>query len=163
MAKPLDGEVPGPRYSPDCRWPWQPAHRSSSRAPERPTHPFDPPQGRIERLRVDSAALAANLLGDPSTRTVDVYLPPGYDASDESYPLKAWMVMAGMTGPATLACAETVAEDLAGAIPTLQNGQGRVRWDVVKCTVQRHGDQEEVTSHRIVDGGWFSDDDGSNA
>jgi S-formylglutathione hydrolase FrmB len=61
-----------------------------------PTHPFDPPQGRIERLRVDSAALAANLLGDPSTRTVDVYLPPGYDASDESYPL--FVALAGFTG-----------------------------------------------------------------
>lgn len=61
-----------------------------------PKHPFDPPRGRIERLRIDSAALAANLLGDPSTRTVDVYLPPGYDDSDETYPL--FVALAGFTG-----------------------------------------------------------------
>jgi S-formylglutathione hydrolase FrmB len=61
-----------------------------------PSHPFDPPLGRIERLRIDSAALASNLLGDPSTRTVDVYLPPGYDDSDESYPL--FVALAGFTG-----------------------------------------------------------------
>ena len=61
-----------------------------------PTHPFDPPQGRIERMRIDSAALAANLLGDPSTRTVDVYLPPGYDDSVDDYPL--FVALAGFTG-----------------------------------------------------------------
>jgi S-formylglutathione hydrolase FrmB len=61
-----------------------------------PTHPFDPYRGRLERLRIDSAALAANLLGDPSTRTVDVYLPPGYDDSDEAYPL--FVALAGFTG-----------------------------------------------------------------
>ena len=76
---------------------------------------------------------------------------------------QAWMVIAGMTGPATFACAETVAEDRAGAVPTLQNGQGRIRWDVVECTVQRDADQQEVTSHRVVDCGWFSRDDRSNA
>ncbi len=76
---------------------------------------------------------------------------------------QAWMVIAGMTGPATFACAETVAEDRAGAVPTLQNGQGRIRWDVVECTVQKDGDQQEVTSHRVVDCGWFSGDDRSNA
>ncbi len=68
------------------------------------------------------------------------------------------MVIAGMSGPATFACAETVAADCVGAIPTLQNGQGRIRWDVVKCTVQSDGDQQEVTSHRVVDHGWFSAD-----
>ncbi len=61
-----------------------------------PTHAFDPPKGRIERLRIDSAALAANLLGDPSTRTVDIYLPPGYDDASEAYPL--FVALAGFTG-----------------------------------------------------------------
>ena len=61
-----------------------------------PTHVFDPPKGRIERLRIDSTALAANLLGDPSTRTVDVYLPPGYDDASTAYPL--FVALAGFTG-----------------------------------------------------------------
>ena len=35
------------------------------------------PRGALHRLTVDSEALAANLLGDPGRRDVDVYLPPG--------------------------------------------------------------------------------------
>ena len=41
-------------------------------------------------------ALAGNLLGDPSTRTVDVYLPPGYDDTKDEYPL--FVALAGFTG-----------------------------------------------------------------
>jgi enterochelin esterase-like enzyme len=36
-------------------------------------------RGRIEVLAIDSAALRGNVLGDPSTREVIVYLPPSYD------------------------------------------------------------------------------------
>ena len=61
-----------------------------------PRHVFDPPCGRIERLRIDSDALAGNLLGDPSTRTVDVYVPEGYDDSNDTYPL--FVALAGFTG-----------------------------------------------------------------
>jgi hypothetical protein len=35
--------------------------------------------GRFERLEIDSAALRGNPLGDPSTRPIWVYTPPGYD------------------------------------------------------------------------------------
>jgi len=52
-----------------------------------PVHPFQPPRGRIETLSVDSVALRENLLGDPTTRQVAVYLPEGYDDSDADYPL----------------------------------------------------------------------------
>jgi len=61
-----------------------------------PTHAFDPPRGRIERMRIESAALAGNLLGDPTTRTVDVYLPPGHDDTRDEYPL--FVALAGFTG-----------------------------------------------------------------
>ena len=61
-----------------------------------PVHPFQPPSGRIERLTVDSEALAGNLLGDPATRQVAVYLPQGYDGSDADYPLL--VDLAGFTG-----------------------------------------------------------------
>lgn len=51
-----------------------------------PQHPFSRPRGRVVELQLDSPSLA-NRLGDPTTRTVAVYLPPGYDESDERYPL----------------------------------------------------------------------------
>lgn len=44
--------------------------------------------GRYERIVVSSAALAGNLAGDPATRHVSVYLPPGYAAHPERrYPV----------------------------------------------------------------------------
>jgi S-formylglutathione hydrolase FrmB len=51
-----------------------------------PLHRFSRPRGRIVELAVESPALQ-NRLGDPTTRTVAVYLPPGYDDGDERYPL----------------------------------------------------------------------------
>jgi enterochelin esterase-like enzyme len=37
------------------------------------------PAGTIHRLVLDSAALKGNLLGDPTTREIDVYVPHGHD------------------------------------------------------------------------------------
>ena len=42
--------------------------------------------GRVEERWFDSELLATNPLGDPARRPVLVYLPPGYDDSDERYP-----------------------------------------------------------------------------
>ena len=53
-----------------------------------PVHQFEPPSGRIETLSIESSALQGNLLGDPSRRTVAVYLPPDYEKFI-SYPLRA--------------------------------------------------------------------------
>ncbi len=61
-----------------------------------PVHNFRLPAGRIVHVAVDSRALRGNLLGDPSERTVAVYLPPGYDDSDERYPLLVGL--SGFTG-----------------------------------------------------------------
>ena len=44
-----------------------------------PAHPFQPERGRLVTLTVDSRAISQNLLGDPTTRRVLVYLPEGYD------------------------------------------------------------------------------------
>ncbi len=52
-----------------------------------PIHNFSPLRGRIAEIRVESSALAGNLLGDPTCRSVAVYLPPGYDGADDDYPL----------------------------------------------------------------------------
>ncbi len=43
--------------------------------------------GTIERHQLTSAALAANLIGNPDTRDYYVYLPPGYNAGDTRYPV----------------------------------------------------------------------------
>ncbi len=61
-----------------------------------PTHHFDAPRGRIVEIEIASRALEGNLLGDPTTRRVAVYLPEGYDTSDARYPL--FVDLAGYTG-----------------------------------------------------------------
>jgi len=35
--------------------------------------------GSVSRISIESHALKTNMLGDPSTRVVDVYLPAGHD------------------------------------------------------------------------------------
>lgn len=44
-----------------------------------PRHNFERPRGRLVEITVESKALADNRLGDPSTRSCAIYLPPGYD------------------------------------------------------------------------------------
>lgn len=61
-----------------------------------PLHNFAKPLGRIETIEVASKALDNNVLGDPTTRQVAVYLPAGYDDSQQSYPLMVDIV--GYTG-----------------------------------------------------------------
>ncbi len=61
-----------------------------------PYHPFDRPTGRIELIEISSTALTNNILGDPTTRTVAVYLPEGYDDTSGDYPLMVDIV--GYTG-----------------------------------------------------------------
>jgi pimeloyl-ACP methyl ester carboxylesterase len=41
----------------------------------------------VRVMKIDSAALAGNLTGDPTTQTFAVYLPPGYDQSTARYPV----------------------------------------------------------------------------
>ncbi len=61
-----------------------------------PTHNFARPRGAIVEIEIESEALAGNLLGDPTARTVAVYLPEGYQASDARYPL--FVDVVGFTG-----------------------------------------------------------------
>ncbi|MBD8067256.1 enterochelin esterase [Devosia sp. PTR5] len=60
----------------------------------RTTHPA----GSIHTFTVDSAALAGNRLGDPTTRRVDVYVPHGHDGKD--LPLLVDLVGFTAGGPA---------------------------------------------------------------
>ena len=52
--------------------------------------------GRLDEAVIESELLRGNPLGDPHERPVWVYLPPGYDDGDESYP--AVYVIQGYTG-----------------------------------------------------------------
>ncbi len=61
-----------------------------------PTHNFARPKGTIVEIEIESAALAGNMLGDPTTRTVAVYLPEGYESADGHYPL--FVDVVGFTG-----------------------------------------------------------------
>jgi enterochelin esterase-like enzyme len=51
---------------------------------------------RVVLEEIESTALRGNPLGDPSTRPVWLYMPPGYDESDERYP--AVYLLAGYSG-----------------------------------------------------------------
>ncbi|MBA2529209.1 MAG: enterochelin esterase [Euzebyales bacterium] len=56
-----------------------------------------PLHGRLDELEIDSQALRGNPLGNPATRPLWVYLPPGYDdEADRRYP--SVYVIQGMTG-----------------------------------------------------------------
>src|SRR6201989_1592011 len=43
---------------------------------------FIGPAGAVRRIRIESQALKDNLLGDPTERPVDVYVPAGHDGTD---------------------------------------------------------------------------------
>jgi S-formylglutathione hydrolase FrmB len=58
---------------------------------------FNGPAGTVIRVAIDSQALRRNILGDPSLRTVDVYLPAGSDG--EGLPLLVDLVGFGSSGP----------------------------------------------------------------
>ncbi|HTZ07712.1 MAG TPA: alpha/beta hydrolase-fold protein [Acidimicrobiales bacterium] len=61
-----------------------------------PTPPWPALAGRMDEHVVTSTALAGNVLGDPATRPLWVYVPPGYDESDEALP--SVYVLQGFTG-----------------------------------------------------------------
>ena len=52
--------------------------------------------GRVEIHDFESSVLRGNALGDPTTRRVPVYLPPGYEGGDDAYPVL--YALAGFTG-----------------------------------------------------------------
>jgi Putative esterase len=55
------------------------------------------PEGRFEEHTIESQALRGNALGDPDSRPLWVYTPPGYDADDERRYPSVYMIQ-GLTG-----------------------------------------------------------------
>ena len=60
----------------------------------------DYPKGKIIRLELTSSLLDDNPWGDPVTRQLPVYLPPGYETDDCDYPLLVDLVAFTGAGPA---------------------------------------------------------------
>lgn len=56
------------------------------------------PAGRVVIEEIESPSLRGNSLNDPATRSIPVYLPPGYDAGTARYPVVYWLH--GFTGTA---------------------------------------------------------------
>src|SRR5690242_15471497 len=56
------------------------------------------PRGTVKRLTLDSNVLASNMLGDPTERVIDVYVPHGYDG--RALPLLVDLVGFTAGGPA---------------------------------------------------------------
>ncbi len=74
-------------------------------------------EGTVVVLRVDSEALRGNSLGDPTTRNVHVYLPPGHDPKK---PVPALLALAGFTGTgASMFNADPLGEDLRSRLDRL--------------------------------------------
>ncbi len=53
----------------------------------KPPTPTRRPLGRTSTDQITSQALAENLLGDSATRRFGIYLPPGYETSEDRYPV----------------------------------------------------------------------------
>ena len=56
----------------------------------------DDKRGQVRILAHSSTVLRGNALGDPADRDLYCYLPPGYDASQDRYPVIYWL--SGFTG-----------------------------------------------------------------
>ncbi|MAV60432.1 MAG: enterochelin esterase [Euryarchaeota archaeon] len=59
-------------------------------------HTFGPIKGEIKIITINSKALEGNILGDPSSRQVAMYLPPNWEESGKEYPL--FVDLVGYTG-----------------------------------------------------------------
>jgi hypothetical protein len=70
---------------------------------------------------------------------------------------RTWMVIAGLSGPATFGAALAVSDDQTGGAPTDLGAGVGVRWDVVEVTVNQEvggqGDPRSVADQRIVSRG----------
>ena len=66
-----------------------------------PTHPFQSLEGEIQTITIDSEALKGNLCGDPHLRSIEVYLPNGWQEM-EGIPLLVDLVGFTGSGPAHL-------------------------------------------------------------
>ena len=66
--------------------PPEPATVASTKTPY-PTPTATKPAGSFNDVTIESVALAKNLIGEKSERTIHVYLPPDYDTSTKRYPV----------------------------------------------------------------------------
>ena len=53
----------------------------------RPSPTATKPAGSLNEVKIESAAIAKNMIGEKTERTILVYLPPAYDTSTKRYPV----------------------------------------------------------------------------
>ena len=51
--------------------------------------------GELVIRQIESERLAGNLIGEPTTQEIQVYLPDGYDEGDQEYPVVYWFAGGG--------------------------------------------------------------------
>ena len=61
-----------------------------------PSHTFGSIKGEIRIITINSKSLEENMLGDPSSRQVAIYLPQNWKESGKEYPL--FVDLVGYTG-----------------------------------------------------------------
>src|SRR5512134_3189461 len=64
-----------------------PAPTQAATKTPRPSPTATKPAGSLNEVRIESAAIAKNMIGEKAERTILVYLPPAYDASTKRYPV----------------------------------------------------------------------------
>ena len=64
-----------------------PLHTLTATLPPTPQPTATRPSGSFNTIKIESAALAKNLIGEKTERTINVYLPPSYDTSAKHYPV----------------------------------------------------------------------------
>ena len=101
---------------------------------------FNGPAGTVTRITIQSQALRSNLLGDPTLRAVDVYLPAEHDG--DGLPLLVDLVGFGSSGPTHTNWA-TLRENVPERLDRLI-GEGRMKPAVVAfpdCFTRLGGNQ----------------------
>ncbi len=119
-----------------------------------PRHNYARPEGRIVEISVEAPTVRGNLLGDPATRTVAVYLPPGYETSTDEYPLLvdlAAFTSSGLKRLAWTGFGESVPQRIDRLVKADQMGPAIVAFP--DCFTRLGGNQYVDSS---VMGGWGS-------
>jgi len=70
------------------------------------------PKGRVETVLQQSQVLAGNFWNDPVARELKIYLPPGYDQADQTYPV-IWYLAAYTNSGASVSNWRGFSENLA--------------------------------------------------
>ncbi len=138
-------------WSPTVKLPYSSAFSPSSGPARKIPGRRVPPVLEVNGTRYEDSTPGPRTRGQAIGRSYGVVVAQQRAEGD------VWIVAAGLTGPATFACASAVAAGLTGAVPEARDGHSEIRWDVVEATVEKkagvQGDPRDVNSVAVVDQG----------